>query len=576
MPNFMTKFMTKFLDALAFLGCVLAFGLALASAFTLVCAFTLMSAFTLVCALTMTAPLRAQGLDLSKLLQPPTGTWPMYNGDYSGRRFSTLAQINQSNVKSLTLAWAFQTHAQAGISATPLEVNGILYFTLPNDVFAVDARTGRQIWHINRPAPGGLPGAGHRGVAMYKDYLYYATPDAKLLCLDARNGKTVWEIQMADPALKAFGSAVPLVVGDHLILGISGDIADLPGYVESLDPMTGKLQWKWDAMPKPDDPAWATWPHDTDVVTRGGGMTWLTGTYDPELNLVYWGTGNPHPVEAGDARPGANLYTCSIVALNADTGKLAWYFQISPHDTHDWDAIQTPILFDGTFNGKPRKMLAQASRNGVFAVLDRSNGQSLLTTPYIDINWMNGTDERGQPVPKKETEPKLDGALAKPGAAGGSNWSPPSFDPQTGLFYASAKESIGIYYVTMPGKIAEGWGGRDFILNSKSMLEAIDYHTGKVKWSLDTSGARYGWPGILTTAGHLLFTLDDSGRLLALDPATGKGLWHTYTGGSSTSAPITYELDGRQYILTPADSVIYSWALPETTPDKTTDQTKGR
>jgi acido-empty-quinoprotein group A len=512
--------------------------------------------------LALAAGLSAQGLDLSKLVQPPTDTWPSYNGDYSGRRYSTLAQINQDNVHSLTLSWAFQTRAQIPVSATPIEVNGILYFTLPNDVWAVDARTGRQIWHVNRPAQGGLPGAGHRGVAMYKDRLYYATPDAKLLCLDARTGKQLWEITLGDPALKAFGSAAPLVVGDHLILGISGDIADLPGWVESVDPMTGALQWRWDVMPKPDDPAWKTWPHDTDVISRGGGMTWLTGTYDPELNLIYWATGNPHPVEAGDARIGANLYTCSIVALNPDTGKMAWYFQVSPHDTHDWDAIQTPVLFDGTFEGQPRKMLAQASRNGLFVLLDRTNGKELLNKPYIDINWVKGLNERGEAIPKTETEPKPDGALAKPGAAGGANWSPPSFDPETGLFFVSAKASIGVYYVTMPGKVAEGWGGRDFILESQSVLQAIDYQTGKIRWSRDTTGPRYGWPGILTTAGRLLFTIDDSGRLMALDPATGKDLWHVYTGGSSTGSPITYELDGRQYIVTPADGVIYAWTLP--------------
>ncbi len=506
--------------------------------------------------------LRAQGLDAGKLLKPATDTWPTFNGDYSGRRHSPLTQINKDNVGSLTLAWAFQTHAQAPISATPLEVNGILYFTLPNDVWAIDARTGRQIWHINRPAEGGLGGAGHRGVAMYKDRLYYTTPDAKLLCLDARTGKTLWEIQMADPALKAFGSQAPLVVGDHLILGISGDIADLPGFIESVDPMTGKVEWRWDAMPHPDDPAWNTWPHDTDVIERGGGMPWLTGTYDPELNLIYWGTGNPHPVEAGDARVGANLYTCTIVALNADTGKLVWYYQPTPHDTHDWDAVQTPVLFDGIFKGKPRKMLAHASRNGMFYLLDRTNGKPLLTAPYVQTNWVEKFDERGQPIGKRETEPALDGAIAMPGAGGGTNWMAPSFDPDTGLFFVNGFESVGVFYVTMPGKHAEGWGGRDFIVWSKAYLKAIDYQTGKVRWARDMSGGgRFGWPSVLTTAGHLVFTIDTAGQVLALDPATGKVLWHAYAGGSTT-APMTYELDGRQYVVTPVDGVVYAWALP--------------
>jgi alcohol dehydrogenase (cytochrome c) len=510
-----------------------------------------------------TGTLRGQGLDPATLLEPPKDSWPTFNGDYSGKRYSTLAQINKNNVKSLSLEWAYQTRAQANISSTPLEVNGILYFTLPTEVFAVDARTGRQIWRISHPSPVGLPGAGHRGLAMWRERLYYAAPDAKLLCLDARTGKTIWEIHMADPVLKAFGSMAPLVVKDHVILGVSGDIADLPGYIESRDPMTGALQWRWDVMPHQDDPAWKTWPHDDDVITRGGGMAWITGTYDPELNLTYWGTGNPHPVEAGDARAGANLYTCTIVALNADTGKLVWYYQISPHDTHDWDAIQTPVLFDAEYQGKQRKLAALISRNGIFALLDRTDGKSLITTPYIDINWMQGLDERSQPIPKKETEPKLDGVLAKPGAAGGTNWAAPGYDPKTGLLFAGAKESIGVYYVTMPGKHAEGWGGRDFILYSKSTLKAIDYRTGKVRWTRDMSGPRYGWSSMLTTAGGLLFTADDTGRLLALDPETGKELWHSYLGGSATCAPITYELDGRQYILAPADGVVYAWALPE-------------
>jgi alcohol dehydrogenase (cytochrome c) len=241
---------------------------------------------------------------------------------------------------------------------------------------------------------------------------------------------------------------------------------------------------------------------------------------------------------------------------------MVWYYQISPHDTHDWDAIQTPVIFDAEFQGKPRKLLAQASRNGLFVLLDRTNGKELVAEPYIKINWMNGLDERGQPIPKKETEPQLDGALAWPGAAGGTNWAPPAFDPNTGLLFANVKESAGVYYVTMPGKNAEGWGGRDFIVYSKSALKAIDYQTGKVRWTRDMTGSRGGWAGVLTTAGHLLFTADDSGGLLALDPATGRTLWHVYGGGGSTTAPITYELDGRQYVLTPADGVLYAWTLP--------------
>ena len=500
--------------------------------------------------------LSAQELDPSHLLKSPTNDWPTYNGDYTGRRFSPLTQINRENVGSLTLAWAFQTHGRS-LQSMPIEVNGIMYISAGNEIWAVDARNGRQVWHFARP--GAPVGGGNKGVAMWKDRLYMTTPDAQLLCVDARSGKMLWQIQIDDPALKAFGGVAPLVIRDHIIVGTSGDTADLPGFLESVDPMDGKIQWRWDVMPKMDDPAWNTWPHDTDVVTRGGGMTWITGTYDPDLNLLYWGTGNPHPVENGDARAGANLYTCAIVALNPDTGKLVWYFQSSPHDTHDWDTVMTPVLFDGTFKGKPRKMLAQANKNGLFFVLDRTNGKSLISEAFVPANWVGGYDDRGQPIPRRDKEPQLDGVLVTGGV--GTNWQAPSYDPETGLFYVNSRETMGVFYLTMPGKSAEGWAGRDFFLGSKSMLKAIDVQTGKVRWTADTEG-RGGSSGILSTAGHLVFTADMSQNLVALDAATGKVLWHMYPGGSLGTGPMTYELDGRQYVIFLDDSVAYTFALP--------------
>ncbi len=508
--------------------------------------------------LAFAASLSAQGLDPAKLLKPPTDTWPTYNGDYTGRRYSPLTQINRANVGSLTLEWAFQTRT-AGLQAMPLEVDGILYMAGGNQAWAVDARSGRQIWRFVRP---GIPATGaNKGLAMWHDRLYLTTPDAQLLCLSAKDGKMLWQIQIADPALKAFGGVAPLVIRDHIIVGTSGDTADLPGFLLSVDPMTGKIEWRWDVMPKPNDTvAWNSWPHDTDVVTRGGGMTWITGTYDPELNLLYWGTGNPHPVESSVSRPGANLYTCSIVALNADTGKLVWYFQSSPHDTHDWDTVMTPVLFDGTFKGKPRKMLAQANKNGAFFVLDRTNGRALISEAFVPANWIKGYDDRGQPIPDPDKEPKPDGVLVTGGV--GTNWQAPSFDPDTGLFYVNSRETMGVFYLTMEGKTAEGWAGRDFFLGSTSMLKAIDYQTGKTRWEHDVVTRGGGQSGILTTAGHLLFTMDNATNLVALDAATGKTLWHLYAGGSMGAGPMTYELDGRQYVVFPVDSVIYSFALP--------------
>ncbi|MGB6899231.1 MAG: PQQ-binding-like beta-propeller repeat protein, partial [Candidatus Acidiferrum sp.] len=272
------------------------------------------------------SPVSAQGLDPAALLKPATDTWPTYNGDYSGARFSTLDQINAGNIASLTLAWAFRTHG-LGIKSTPLEVNGILYFTAPDNVWAVDARFGRLVWHYERRSEGDH--IGQRGAAMYKNWLYFTTPDAHLVCLDAKDGTVRWIVELADPKLGYFSTMAPLVIRDHVIVGVSGDVTDLRGYLESLDPETGAIQWRWNTEPDPGQPGSETWPKDSDAILHGGGMTWMTGTYDPGLNLLYWGTGNPNPVLVGDGRPGDNLYTCSIVALNPDTGKLAWYFQPS-------------------------------------------------------------------------------------------------------------------------------------------------------------------------------------------------------------------------------------------------------
>jgi acido-empty-quinoprotein group A len=503
------------------------------------------------------SPVSAQGLDPAALLKPATDTWPTYNGDYSGARFSTLDQINAGNIASLTLAWAFRTQG-SGIKSTPLEVNGILYFTAPDNVWAVDARFGRQIWHYERRSEGDH--IGQRGAAMYKNWLYFTTPDAHLVCLDAKDGTVRWIVELADPKLGYFSTMAPLVIRDHVIVGVSGDVTDLRGYLESLDPETGAIQWRWNTEPDPGQPGSETWPKDSDAILHGGGMTWMTGTYDPGLNLLYWGTGNPNPVLVGDGRPGDNLYTCSIVALNPDTGKLAWYFQPSPHDLHDWDAVETPVLFDAEFKGKPRKLLAQASRNGFFFVLDRTNGAHLVTAPFIDQTWASGVDSRGRPIAKPEASPTSDGALVEPGSDGATNWMAPSFDPQTGLFYVNARRLFSIFYETVTGK-AEGWGGRDRGLWANSTLRALDYRTGKVVWNHEI-GDGESIAGILTTGGHLLFSADNSGNLLALDPSSGKTLWHLNIGGALDASPMTYQLDGRQYLMIPVQDILYAFALP--------------
>lgn len=500
-----------------------------------------------------------KGLNPQNLLKPLGKDWPTFNGDYSGARYSSLTQIDASNVRTLTLAWVLQTRS-ASVKSMPLEVNGILYFTTPDNVWAADAHTGEIVWHYNRPSTGDH--IGNRGVGMYKDTLFFETPDCHLIFLNAKDGTLKKDIQLADPKLGYFATMAPLVIRNHVIVGVSGDVTDIPGFLESIDPETGSVQWRWNTEPAPGEPGSETWPRGTDAIKHGGGMTWLTGTYDPELNQLYWGIGNPNPVLAGSGRKGADLYTCSIVSLNPDTGKLNWYFQPSPHDTHDWDAVQTPVLFNAKIDGAPEKLLAQASRNGYFFVLDRGTGEHVVTAPFVKTNWALGIDGRGQPIPNPAKEPKPDGTLVSPGSGGATNWMAPSYDPTTGLFYVTSRRMWNMFYMTATGK-PEGWAGRDKGLWAESALVAIDPRTGEIRWRHGI-GEGDGVAGILTTAGHLLFSADNYGNLLALDPATGRTLWHVPLGARMTTAPSTYELGGRQYLLTPAGNVIFAWKLPQT------------
>ena len=456
-----------------------------------------------------------EGVTSNLLLHPPPDTWPGYHGDYSGRRHSALKQITPENVENLGLAWAFQTGQRDTIKSSPLVVDGIMYFTVPDHVWAVDARSGHQIWHYKYPDNKGFH-IGHRGVAMYKDWLFFVTPDAHLVSLNAKDGTVRWNVVIADSQKGYWTTLAPLVVGNHILVGVSGDFDNLAGFLRSVDPETGKTQWQWNSTPPPGTPNATT-----------GGMTWMTGTYDPDLHLLYWGTGNPTPVLNGKPRPGDNLYTCSIVALNPDTGKLVWAFQPSPHDTHDWDAVETPVLVDANFDGKPRKMLMQTSRNGYFFVLDRTNGKSLLSLPYGPVNWSLGVDKRGEPIPNPAKEPAPDGRLIAPDEGGLTNYRSPSFDPNTGLFIVSAHPSYGIYFAK-PADGTFGWAGADYGVWSKGVLEAIDYKTGKLRWTHELGPGGSG-AGVLTTDSGLTFTGDAAGNMLALRTSNGETLWHAAT-----------------------------------------------
>jgi alcohol dehydrogenase (cytochrome c) len=496
--------------------------------------------------------------------------WPTYNGDYSGRRYSPLTTINSTNINSLRLAWVYRASVaadQAGggradvvIKGTPIEINGVLYFTAPDHVWAIDARSGREIWHYGWKSKGGWH-IGNRGAGVYGSWLYFETPDCNLVSLDLKDGHERWHKEICDLDQFYYASVAPIIVKNHVITGVSGDDLDIPGYIESHDPATGDLQWRWYAHPEPGTPEAKTWP-SVEAMLHGGGMTWVPGTYDPALNLYYFGTGNPQPVIAGKGRLGDNLYTESIIALNPDTGKLAWYFQPSPHDTHDWDAVQTPVLFDGEIGGQKRKLLAQASRNGYFFVLDRTTGKNLVTSEYVKTNWTKGVNEKGQPIPNLAKEPQLDGALVSPNQGGGANWPPPSFNPDTGLFYVNASRASSVYYLYDDDDRPEGWGGNDRSGFSESILQAIDYRTGKISWShkwpSPTGGTR---SGLLSTAGKLLFAGDNSTNLVALDPATGTPLWHAGMHTGLTNGPMTYELDGVQYVVAGAGDSLYAFAL---------------
>ena len=490
----------------------------------------------------------AQNVSSDQLLHPGVDSWPQYHGDYSGRRHSGLKQITPQNVAYLGLAWAFQTNQTGQIKSTPLLVDGVLYFTMVDHIWAVDARSGHMLWHYNVPTAEGVH-IGQRGVAISHGLIYYLTPDCQLLALNAKDGTVRWQVSVADVKKGYWTSMAPLVVGEHVIVGVSGDSDNIPGYLRAYDTQSGAAVWQWISTPV--------------ATSRGttGGMTWMTGTFDPELNLLYWGTGNPTPVLSAHIRPGDNRWTCSIVALNPDTGVLVWGFQPSPHDTHDWDASETPVLVDSDFHGHPRKMLMQASRNGYFFVLDRVTGKSLLTVPYGPVNWSLGIDNAGRPIPNPAKEPAPDGRLIAPDEGGLTNYRAPSFDPETGLFIVNASPSYSLYF-SKPSHGDYGWAGADYSLWAKSVLEAIDYQSGAIRWSHELGTSR-SLAGVLTTGSGLTFTGDGYGNMLALDTRTGSTLWHSGMGLPMESSPITYELDARQYVVTSSGGIVFTWSLPD-------------
>lgn len=488
---------------------------------------------------------------MPNLLYPPADAWLTYHGEYNGQRHSQLTGITPENVGNLVQVWQFQTDQNQAIKASPILVDGVLYLTTPDNLWAIDARTGKQRWHYHHPLNNAFH-IGHRGAAVYKDTVYLTTPDCHLIAFNRLDGTIKWDIVIANSDSGYWSSNAPLVVRNHVLVGVSGDFDNVPGQLKSIDADTGKTQWIFYSTP----PAGA---RNSASGGATGGQMWTTGTYDPELNLIFVGTGNPTPVLNGAARPGDNPWTCSIVALNPDTGKLVWGFQVSPHDTHDWDANEVPVLADAEFGGLARKLLLQASRNGYFFALDRTNGKSLLTAPFATVNWAKGIDSLGRPIPDPAKEPARDGVLVAPNEAGATNFRPPSFDPKTGFLIVSAQDGYGIYFFKAEHG-GYGWAGADYNVAGKSFLRALDYRTGKIAWE-HPIGDGAGTAGVLTSESGLTFSGDNHISVMALRTSDGATLWHQAIG-KVQNAPITYQLDGKQYLIVGGGESLYAFALP--------------
>jgi alcohol dehydrogenase (cytochrome c) len=504
------------------------------------------------------------------LLTSPVGeSWPSYNGDYTGRRFSSLREINKANVGRLRAAWVFHPGNSQRLEATPVVIRGVMYVTSANDVFALDARTGRTLWHYSRPVSSGLldDAAAHknRGVAVWENFVYSETDDAHLLCLDARSGNLIWDVQYADKVKHYGATSAPLVIKDEIVVGTSGGDSGVRGFLAAYDAATGKLRWHLWTIPGPGEFGSNSWPGDSYL--HGGGTTWMPGTYDPELDTLYWTTSNAAPDFVGDSRPGDDLYTACVLAIDANTGKLKWYFQFTPHDLYDYDANETPVLVNADENGTTRHLLVQADRNGFFYVLDRTSGKFLRSTSFVrKLNWATGIDASGRPT-LSDRIPTKEGIYICPGVVGATNWFSPSYNPNTRLFYVMALESCSLYFAKStpftPGETYYGTGTKfPSGERSQKILLALSVSDGKEVWRYPQAGRGNSWGGTLTTAGGLVFFADDADSFEAVDAETGNALWHFNTGQSFSASPMTYAVDGVQYVTISAGSDVFSFALP--------------
>jgi PQQ-dependent dehydrogenase (methanol/ethanol family) len=510
------------------------------------------------------------GVSFADVAHPQPGAWPTYHGNVSGNRFSALDQINAGNVAHLQPKWMFTLpRAPRTLEGTPVVVDGVMYVTSVNEAYALDARSGREIWHYSRPRSEGLAGDAasgiNRGVAVLGDRVFMVSDNAHIFALHRLTGQLIWDVEMADSSRNYGSTSAPLVVDDLVVAGVSGGDEGIRGFLDAYRASTGERVWRFWTIPAPGEPGSETWRGS--AIEHGCGATWLTGTYDPEARLLYWPTGNPCPDYNGDERQGDNLYTASVLALDPATGKLKWYYQFTPHDLHDWDATETPALVDATFHGQPRKLLLQGNRNGFFYVLDRLTGKVLLAEPFVKrLTWASGIGPDGRPKLSPTNEPTADGQLGCPAVAGAANWTSTAFHPATGLYYMFAEESCNIYSKRKEsweaGKSFYGGGTRRAPGENGKFLKAIDIQTGKTAWEIPDIGDGILASGLMATAGGLIFYGDGSGAFVAADAANGALLWHFNTGQSWKAGPMTYTVDGNQYIGVAGGSTIMTFGLP--------------
>ena len=493
----------------------------------------------------------------------------MYSGTFDSQRFSSLDQVHNHNVSGLELKWAYQLSASDRAETTPLVVDGVMFITeAPSNVIAVDAATGRSCWRYDHELPEDLRiccGRNNRGVAILGDTLFMSTLDAHLVAIDARTGNLLWNTEVADHAGGYSKTAAPLIVKDQVVTGIAGGEFGIRGFLDAYNAETGARDWRFYTIPGPDHPDNQSWAGDS--WRTGGSPTWITGSYDPDLNLVYWGTGNPGPDYNGDVRMGDNLYADSALALDGDTGEMKWYFQFTPHDVHDWDAIQIPILADIEFEGETRKVMMWANRNAFYYTLDRQTGEFLVGKPFAKQTWAEGLDENGRPIRIANTFPSAEGTLVSPPASGGTNWQSPAYSPRTKLFYVMAFDGDAKYFIREE-QYVEGdrftGGGQERVLpvdKYTSAVRAIDPRTGDRRWEYRVQPQ--SWAGLLTTAGDLVFGGSIDGYFYALDAVSGQELWQISVGGQVRAAPMTYAVDGQQYVTIAVGNVVYTFGLDQ-------------